>query len=74
MRFRRTVTREESVRKETFDDLFAYLDTRQLAIRGDILIMPMFLNLDGEGSDIEVLYVPVNDQEASDSASSSGSI
>lgn len=74
VRFRRTVTREESVRKETFDDLFACLDTRQLAIRGDILIMPMFLNLDGEGSDIEVLYVPVNDQEASDSASSSGSI
>ena len=46
----------------------------RVKIRGDILIMPMFLNLDGEGSDIEVLYVPVNDQEASDSASSSGSI
>lgn len=74
VRFRRTVTREESVRKETFDDLFAYLNAHSLTIRGDILIMPMFLNLDGEGSDIEVLYVPVNDQEASDSASSSGSI
>lgn len=33
--------------------------TLNLAIRGDILIMPSFLNLDGEGSDIEVLYVPV---------------
>ena len=63
LRFRRKVTREESVQKETFDDLFAYLDEHNLAIRGDILIMPTFLNLDGEGSDIEVLYVPIEDKD-----------
>lgn len=65
LRFRRKVTREESIQKETFDDLFAYLEKENLAIRGDILIMPSFLNLDGEGSDIEVLYVPVEDKRAS---------
>ncbi|WP_236758994.1 MerR family transcriptional regulator [Adlercreutzia mucosicola] len=68
VRFRRTVTREESVRKETFDDLFAYLKTHNLAIRGDILIMPMFLNLDGEGCDIEVLYVPIEKREGDGAA------
>ena len=55
------VTREESIQKETFDGLFEYLDAHSLAICGDVLIMPMFLNLDGEGSDIEVLYVPIEE-------------
>lgn len=59
VRFGRKVTREESVQKETFSDLLAYLDDNDLAIRDDILLLPSFLNLDGEGSDIEVLYVPV---------------
>lgn len=62
LRFRRTVTREESIQKTTFDDMFAYLDEHNLQMREDILIMPSFLNLDGEGSDIEVLYVPVAQQ------------
>ena len=59
LRFRRMVTREESIQKETFDGLFEHLDAHGLTICGDILIMPTFLNLDGEGSDIEVLYVPM---------------
>ena len=41
--------------------LFEHLDAHGLTICGDILIMPTFLNLDGEGSDIEVLYVPVEE-------------
>lgn len=61
LRFRRMVTREESIQKETFDDLFEYLGAHGLVISGDILIMPMLLNLDGEGSDIEVLYVPIEE-------------
>ena len=61
LRFRRMVTREESIQKETFDGLFEHLDAHGLTICGDILIMPTFLNLDGEGSDIEVLYVPVEE-------------
>ena len=55
------VTREESIQKETFDGLFEHLDAHGLTICGDILIMPTFLNLDGEGSDIAVLYVPVEE-------------
>lgn len=59
VRFRRRTTRAESVRKETFTDLFAYLDERGLEIRGDIILFPTFLNLDDEGNDIETLLVPV---------------
>ena len=59
VQFGRRITREESVRKETFSDLFAFLDVQGFAIRDDILVLPSFLNLDGEGSDIEVLYVPI---------------
>lgn len=59
VRFRRRLTREESVRKETFADLFSYLDDHGYALRGDIILFPSFLNLDGCGSDIETLFVPV---------------
>ncbi|MEG2934792.1 MAG: MerR family transcriptional regulator [Gordonibacter sp.] len=59
VRFRRRVTRAESVCKETFADLFAYLDDHGYALRGDVILFPSFLNLDGNGSDIETLFVPV---------------
>lgn len=59
VRFRRRVTRAESVRKETFEDLFAYLDDHGYELRGDVILFPSFLNLDGDGSDIETLFVPV---------------
>lgn len=59
IRFRRRVTREESVRKETFADLLAFLDDHGYQVRNDIILYPTFLNLDGQGSDIETLYVPV---------------
>ena len=42
VRFRRRVTRAESVRKETFADLFAYLDDHGYALRGDVIL---FLSL-----------------------------
>lgn len=59
VRFRRQVTREESVQKETFDDLWAYLSDHGYELRGDLILFPSFLNLDGRGSDIETLFVPV---------------
>lgn len=68
VRFSRRVTREESVQKETFADLFVYLEENDLEIRDDILLFPSFLNLDGEGSDIEVLYVPVQEIKPNDDA------
>lgn len=60
IRFRRQATRTESVRKETFADLFEYLDAHGYRVRNDIMLFPSFLNLDGLGSDIETLYVPVS--------------
>ena len=59
VRFRRRVTRAESVRKETFADLFAYLGDHGYALRGDVILFPSFLNLDGSGSDIATLFAPV---------------
>lgn len=60
IRFRRRATRMESVRKETFANLFAYLDDHGYELRSDAILFPTFLNLDGQGSDIETLYVPVS--------------
>lgn len=65
VQFVRKVTRTQSVQKETFATLFAYLREQRLEIRDDILLLPSFLNLDGNGSDIEVLYIPI--QKASTS-------
>jgi len=59
LRFRRRITREESVQKSTFDEMFAYLDAHGYRLRGDILLLPTFFNLDGKGSDIETLLVPI---------------
>ena len=53
------MTRAESVRKETFEDLFVYLDDHGYELRGDVILFPSFLNLDGNGSDIETLFAPV---------------
>lgn len=47
VRFRRRMTRAESVRKETFEDLFVYLDDHGYELRGDVILFPSFLNLDG---------------------------
>ncbi|OUO95921.1 MerR family transcriptional regulator [Gordonibacter sp. An232A] len=60
IRFRRQATREESVRKETFADLFEYLESHGYRLRSDLMLFPSFLNLDGLGSDIETLYVPIS--------------
>lgn len=59
IRYRRTATRAESVRKESYAPLLRYLDAHGYRLRDDILIIPLFLNLDGKGKDIEVLLVPV---------------
>ncbi len=60
IRFRRQATRTESAQKETFTSLFEHLDSHGYRVRNDIILFPSFLNLDGFGSDIETLYVPVS--------------
>ncbi|MEL7647884.1 MAG: MerR family transcriptional regulator [Sedimentibacter sp.] len=55
----RKATREKSENKESFHDLFEFMEKNNYEICKDILLLPTFLNLDGKGSDIEVLYVPI---------------
>lgn len=60
LRFTRYLTRTESIKKENFDDMFHYLEDHGYHLRGDSLLLPAFLNLDGKGSDIETLLVPIS--------------
>lgn len=55
----RKSTREKSENKESFHDLFEFMDKNNYELCGDILLLPTFLNLDGKGNDIEVLYIPI---------------
>lgn len=59
LRFRRQITRTQSVRKETFSDMLAWLEGHGYRLRADILLLPGFLNLDGQGSDVETLLAPI---------------
>lgn len=59
LRFQRHATRAESVRKSTFAEAFGYLEDHGYQVRGDLVIMPTFLNLDGEGQDIETVLIPI---------------
>ena len=57
--FRREATREESAQRASYAPLYDYLEKNELAIKGDAILFPLFLNLDGKGRDAEVIYVPV---------------
>ena len=59
IRYHRQLTRAESLQKQTFEPLFDYLARHGYRLRGDILLLPGFMNLDGRGADIETLLVPV---------------
>jgi len=59
LRFHRHATREQSVRKETFREPFAYLAEHGYAVRSDFVIFPSFLNLDGQGQDVETVFIPI---------------
>ena len=59
LRYRRCLSRAESLRRETFGPLFAYLERHGYHLRSDVLLLPMFMNLDGCGSDLETLLVPI---------------
>ena len=59
LRYIRRETRKTSVNKETFDPIFAYLKEHGYSLRGDMLIVPTFLNLDGQGQDVEFVFAPI---------------
>lgn len=58
VRMRRRLTRAESLRKESFFGLRDYLCEHDLRLRGDAILFPAFLNLDGRGIDAETVIVP----------------
>ena len=57
---RRVLTRAESLHRESYAPVFAYLEAHGYRVRGDALLIPAFLNLDGRGSDVETLYLPIS--------------
>ena len=57
--FIREKTRESSAEKESFEPLFSFLEKNKFEIAGDVLLLPTYLNLDGCGNSIEILYVPI---------------
>lgn len=59
IRYRRTATRSESAQKRSYAPLFDYLNVHGYRLRDNILLIPLFLNLDGKGKDIEILLVPI---------------
>lgn len=59
LRYIRCESRKTSVGKRTFDPVFTYMEEHGYRLRGDMLIVPTFLNLNGEGLDVELLYVPI---------------
>lgn len=57
--FHRVFTRAESVRVETFAPMLRWLEEHGYRMRGDFIIYPTFLNLDGNGQDVETVIVPI---------------
>ena len=57
--YHRSLTREESVRKESFAPVLEWLTGHGYRMRGKMLILPAFLNLDGCGTDMETVILPV---------------
>jgi DNA-binding transcriptional MerR regulator len=56
---RRMLTRAESLSRESYTPALEFLAEHGYRVRADALLLPGFLNLDGEGSDVETLYVPI---------------
>lgn len=57
---RRMLTRAQSLHRESYEPMLDYLRTHGYRARGDGLLLPGFLNLDGEGSDVETIYLPIS--------------
>lgn len=55
----RTKNRSESVKRASFRPILDYAAAHGLTIRGDVLLVPTFLNLDEKRSDVESLFLPV---------------
>lgn len=59
LRARRMLTRARSLRRESYEPALTFLDEHGYRLCGDALLLPGFVNLDGAGSDVETLYLPI---------------
>lgn len=57
--YHRSLTREESVRKKSFAPMLDWLRNHGYRMHGKMMILPGFLNLDGCGTDMETVILPV---------------
>lgn len=62
--YTRTKNRSESVKRESFRPILDYAAEHGLKFRGDILLVPTFLNLDEKHSDVETLLIPIEEARA----------
>jgi DNA-binding transcriptional MerR regulator len=53
------LTREQSARRSSYQPFLDFIRIHGYQIRSDLMILPMFLNLDGKGLDIEKLIIPI---------------
>lgn len=59
LRFYRRISREQSLRRESFDGMFEWIRVHGYRLRSDVLLVPSFFNLDGKGEDVEILFAPI---------------
>ena len=57
--FHRFATRAQSILKSSYEEAFEYIESHGYQIRADLVILPSFLNLDGNGQDIETVLIPI---------------
>ena len=55
----RFATRAQSILKSSYEEAFEYIESHGYQIRADLVILPSFLNLDGNGQDIETVLIPI---------------
>ncbi len=56
----RTKNRAESVKRESFQPILDHVRAHGLTVRGNVFLVPTFLNLDEKHSDVETLFIPVD--------------
>lgn len=59
IRYKRKTSRLKSEKIESFNELFQFIAQNNFSISGDSILFPTFLNLDENGNDIEILYIPI---------------
>jgi DNA-binding transcriptional MerR regulator len=59
--YHRSMTRAESVQRESYAPMLRWLSAHNYKMCGPVIIFPSFMNLDGEGTDVETITVPLTE-------------